>query len=112
MGDSRLSFSPEQCRFRGHAAKPQIFKVRRLAHQGRLRNFLLEKMRLQRPHRFLALQAGERRFESVTRLCAAWFYIGIAKPFFRGQPSRALESFQQAIATNVKISEMYIEAPA
>jgi tetratricopeptide (TPR) repeat protein len=43
------------------------------------------------------------------QLCAAWYYIGITKRF-AGDNKGAIDAFQQALATQEKTSEMYIEA--
>jgi len=42
-------------------------------------------------------------------LCAAWFYIGISKRFAGDNPG-ALQCFQQAVATNAKTFDLYLEA--
>jgi len=46
---------------------------------------------------------------SPERLCNAWFYIGITKRFAGDTPG-ALDSFQKAVSTGAKTTEMYIEA--
>jgi len=48
--------------------------------------------------------------ESQGRLCEAWFYAGMYELLSHGAPDKAKECFTQAVGTNSKASEEYIEA--
>ena len=85
-------------------AKPESFKPDDWPSQ--IANFLLEKIT---QDQLLAQAKTGANAESNSRLCEAWFYIGMAKRL-SGDTKGAPDCFAKAMATGAKGSEEYVEA--
>jgi lipoprotein NlpI len=83
---------------------PEIFKPDDWPSQ--IGNFLLEKITRDQ---LMAKTKADNAADTSNRLCEAWFYSGMHN-LLSGDPKEARQCFDQAVATDAKGSEEYIEA--
>ena len=85
--------------------KPEMFHADDWPSQ--IGNFLLGKITRDD---LLAKAKTANAEETRGRLCETWFYAGMYEMLSHGAPDKAKECFTQAVGTNSKGSEEYIEA--